>query len=45
LKASIDALEKDANRVAVKELERLKSAIEKVGDDRRQPPVKSDSGE
>ena len=34
LSTSIDALERDANRVAVSELERLKGAIEKVGESR-----------
>ena len=43
LSASIDALQKDATQVAVRELERLKVAIEKIGDDKTQSPAKDGS--
>ena len=44
LRTSIDVLEKDANSVAVKELERLKNVIESVGNDKAKSPVVEESG-
>ena len=44
LSASIDAIEKDATRVATRELEKLKVALEKFGNEKARPPVRNDPG-